>query len=77
MVRHSVVVICVILLTGATGVATTQAVREESKCRNETLIWKRCEDKTKACYETSYKEIGGRVWFQTDLSPRAALLLQA
>ena len=63
-----ITVVCVILLTGA-AVATTQAVREESKCGDETLIWKPCEDETKACYETSYKEIGGRVWFQTDLSP--------
>ena len=64
-----ITVVCVILLTGAVAVATTQAVREESKCGDEALIWKPCEDETKACYETSYKGIGGRVWFQTDFSP--------
>ena len=68
MARISVAVVCAILLTGAV-VATTQAVREESKCGDETLIWKPCEDETKACYETSYKGIGGRVWFQVDFSP--------
>ncbi len=31
-------------------------------------MWKPCEDRT-ACYETSYKGVGGRVWFQTDFSP--------
>ena len=68
MARNSVAVVCAILLTGA-AVATAQAVREESKCGDETLIWKPCEDETKACYETSYKGIGGRVWFQVDFSP--------
>ena len=68
MVRHSVAIVCVILLTGA-AVAAPQAVREEPKCGDETLIWKPCKDKTKACYETSYKGIGGRVWFRTDSSP--------
>ena len=68
MARHSVAVACVILLTGA-AVATTQTVQEGSKCEDEKLIWKSCEDETKACYETSYKGIGGRVWFQVDRSP--------
>ena len=63
----SVAVVCTILLGGAVA-AATQSVREESKCGDETLVWKPCEDGTKACYETSYKGIGGRVWFQADLS---------
>ena len=53
MARHSVAVVCVILLTGA-AVATTQAVPKGSKCGDEKLIWKPCEDATKASYETAY-----------------------
>ena len=76
MVRHSVAIVCVILLTGA-AVATTQAVREGSKCGDETLIWKPCKDKTKACYETSYKGNRRARVVPDGFFARSALLLQA
>ena len=68
MVRYTMTVACVILLGGAV-VGSAQSVEEKSKCGDETLVWKPCDDETKACYETSYKGVGGRVWFQTDFSP--------
>ena len=68
MVRYIMTVACVILLGGAV-VGSAQSVEEKSKCGDETLVWKPCDDGTKACYETSYKRVGGRVWFQTDFSP--------
>ena len=68
MARYRVAVVCAILLTGA-AVAANEPAEEKSKCGDETLVWQPCEDETEACYETSYKGIRGRVWFQADFSP--------
>ena len=67
-VAYSLTVVCVILLGGAL-LAIPQSVDEKSRCGDETLVWKPCDDSTKACYETSYEGVAGRVWFQMDLSP--------
>ena len=75
MVRASMAMGCAILLAGAV-VASAQSVEEKSKCGDETLVWKPCDDRTKACYETSYKGVGGRVWFQTDFSPTQPFYFQ-
>ena len=68
MVRYSIATGFAILIAVAVT-ASAQPTEEKSKCKDETLVWKPCDDNTKACYETSYKGVGGRVWFQTDLAP--------
>ena len=73
-----ITVMCVILLTGAVvAVATTQAVREESKCGDEALIWKPCEDEDQSLLRDFVQGDRRARVVPDGFFARAALLLQA